>query len=147
MSWGYRILFAYAAGVIFISAFVYKAMQVQTDLSEENYYEQELKFNDFATSRENGREADSKVMIKAEQGFLYLDVHPSLASRMQAPLIELYYPANKAYDKKIKLPIPVQVRNSLSIKELHAGACLLRLKFTVAGVPYFIERPLMIIHG
>lgn len=51
MSWGYRILTAYIAGVLFISFFVYKSMQVNIDLAEENYYEKELKFNEFALSK------------------------------------------------------------------------------------------------
>lgn len=72
MSWGYRILTAYIAGVLFISFFVYKSMQVNIDLAEENYYEKELKFNEFALSKKNGDSIHNQISVTINQSKLII---------------------------------------------------------------------------
>ena len=53
VSWGYKIFFAYtafAAGILFLA---YKASQQNFDLVTENYYEQELKYQDVIDQKSN----------------------------------------------------------------------------------------------
>lgn len=144
MSWGYRILIAYIAGVLFISFFVYKSMQVNIDLAEENYYEKELKFNDYAISKKNGDSIGGKVSVTMSQGQLKIKFDDSLVHFIQKPKIEVYYPVNKIFDKILQLNTPLQPLNVIDVSKLHKGYCIFKITFELQGQAYYWEHSLNI---
>jgi anaerobic C4-dicarboxylate transporter len=142
MSWGYRILTAYIIGVLFISFFVYKSMQVNIDLAEENYYEKELKYNAFALSKKNGESLRNQVTISKGVTELNIQFKDSLVKMIQKPFVQVYYPVNKAFDTFLQLNAPLKSSNIIDITKLHKGACIVKITFELQGEPYYIEQAL-----
>lgn len=140
MNWGYRVLTAYIAGVLFISFFVYKSMQVNIDLAEENYYEKELKFNDFAVSKKNGENLGNRVSINRSNTGLKIQFDSSLVPSLQKTKIHIYYPVNKKFDTFLLLGTPTPCLNIIDITKLHRGGCIIKITFELEGQPCYIER-------
>lgn len=145
MSWGYRILLAYGLGILFISFFVYKAMQVKTEMSEAHYYEKELMYNEFANTKRNGDKVSNLVTVSVSKNKLEVLLSPWLSDSLENGVLYLYYPSAKMFDKTFILS-KFTSKNGYTIDPsyLHGGNCYARLSFERSGTHYFIEKQIFI---
>jgi hypothetical protein len=145
MSWGYRILLAYGLGVLFILFFVYKAMQIKTEMSEEHYYEKELMYNEFSNTKLNGNRVSNLVTVSVSKKKLQVLLSPLLSDSLANGVLYLYYPSAKIFDKTFTLSIFTS-KNGYTIDRsyLHGGNCYARLSFDRGRKHYFIEKQIFI---
>jgi hypothetical protein len=119
-------------------------MQVNIDLAEENYYEKELKFNEFALSKKNGDSIHNQISVTINQSKLIIKFDDALVRLIQKPRIQVYYPVNKNFDTFFQLNTPLQSLNVIDVSKLHKGNCIFKITFELQGQPYYCERALNI---
>lgn len=96
---GNLILFGFGIMVLFIAGLVYECTQNPSVMVSNNYYEQELKYQDLIDARANAQSFNDSLLLIKNQGEVLFKIPKELNGLMQNLKIELY---NTSDDKKDK---------------------------------------------
>lgn len=96
MNWGQKITIGFIGFVVFIIGMVTISMRTDFFLVEENYYEEELAFQDKIESRTNGTGWQKNVSIANEEEFI--DINFEDAENVQSGKVYFFRPSNAELD-------------------------------------------------
>ena len=98
---GNIIIAGFCCMVIFMSFLVYKCTTQRTDLVSENYYQQELVYQEHIEARKNAENLHFKAVPNGST--LVVEIPAELAREMTDASIRFYCPADKREDKSFAL--------------------------------------------
>jgi len=96
MNWGNRIVLAFVCFAAFIGYMVTRAFQEDFDLVAEDYYAQEINYEQKQIKRANTAEYGKSVDIKQAVAHLVIQFPDDAAEGT----IEFYHPSRKMFDKR-----------------------------------------------
>jgi hypothetical protein len=143
MSWGYKILIVYllfVAGIVFL---VVKSSTQNQDLVTENYYEQELRYQDKIEETERANALSSPVKYYVNDGLLNIIFPEEMTNKTLNADILVYCTADKRKDlieniktqnRHVRFKIPSQN------KGLHA----IKVTWKADGITYYNEHKMII---
>lgn len=102
-NWGKGIATAIVilcCGILFV---VYRATTYQYDMVIDNYYEEELHFNDQAAAIANAKKLSQTLVISQEQDFILFEFPKECADKISKGELHLYRPSDASKD--LKMPI------------------------------------------
>lgn len=141
LSWGYIILSGYlvfVAGIVFL---VYKASSQQFDLVTQDYYEQELKYQDVIDESANTAALSAPLVVERTGDQLEVRFPAEMKDKKKTIDFYLYCPADAKRDFRktiesnegqLKQPLPSAMK----------GQYQLKLSWEVEGVKYYFEKKL-----
>lgn len=94
MNWGYKIVVAFICFAAFIGYMVVRAFQENFDLVAEDYYAQEISYQDKLNKLSNAAEDDKTVMVRQVGGEIELTFPENAKGK-----IHFYHPSRKLFDK------------------------------------------------
>ena len=104
MNWGKGITIVLICFIGFIGTFVYIAFTKNADLVSENYYENELSYDQTKTEKSNYTALNSEINIdKVEEGIVFQ--FPSEMGDLKSGSIEFYRPDQKIYDRSFDIEL------------------------------------------
>ena len=139
MNWGRSILLVYFGFVALIMVMVFKSFNNGFDLVSEDYYADELKYQDRINATENALPfADS---IDVAVGNESIDIHfPASLAAMQSGEAYFYKPS----DAKQDLRSPIKMNDSgvqqFAKSEFSAGVYRLKMTWTMQDKTYYVEK-------
>lgn len=101
MNWGKGIAIAIASFMIFILVLVFTLMSKSAELESDDYYKQELEFENEIQAMNNANNLSEKVDIKSNGE--YLTVQFPSSGNVSKMIVELKRPNDKKLDKIYKL--------------------------------------------
>lgn len=102
MNWGKGITIFIISFMLFISFFVYKAFTMNADLIDEDYYENELSFDENKTNKYNYSRLDGEITIsKEEEGIIFS--YPEVIDKATKGLISFYRPDDLRFDREFAI--------------------------------------------
>jgi len=136
MSWGYKILIAYALFFIMIISFLYIASQQTNEMLETNYYEKEIQFQKIIDGTENLNLLEDNIKLKITSAALEI-TFPETGIKDQ-PMIHLEFikMSDQSKDFDIDLKTDELGRIVLPAAKFSKGYYRLQMKWESQGKPY-----------
>lgn len=135
-NWGVGVFVGYGLFVVFILFLVYKSTQTKVDLVAEDYYQQELQFQDVINKKQRYVNLDSGLVFSVDKGQLTLTFPP----QHQNPkgTVVVYRPANKSYDRQFEIKT-LNRQMEVEIKNAPVGLYKLIVDWKSGSEAYFFE--------
>jgi hypothetical protein len=139
ISWGHKIAAVYllfVAGILFL---VFKANNENYDLVTENYYEEELKFQNVIDQKQRASSLSALPVINFENGELNIQFPQELAGKELKGELYLYRPS----DAKKDIRKPFTIKGSqlkLAIPSINPGLYDIKLSWQIDGQTYLHEQ-------
>ena len=116
------------------------AVTHRESMVNDNYYEQELKFQNQIDSVARAQKAGARLQLNAPAGrFLVVVPAPQLAEKLSGS-IEFYRPSAAELDREYPLAPGADGTQSLDDSQLAAGPWQVRVKWSAGGQDYFLEQ-------
>jgi hypothetical protein len=141
LSWGYIILSGYlvfVAGIVFL---VYKASSQKFDLVTQDYYEEELKYQNVIDQSANTAALSAPVLVERSGSQLKVGFPAEMKDKKKTIDFYLYCPA----DAKKDFRKTIEIKDSDLTQPLPSamkGLYQLKLSWEVDGVKYYFEKKL-----
>lgn len=120
MNWGKGITIAMLAFMAFIGSMVYYAFTRNADLVRDDYYENELAFNEIKEEKSNYTNLDEPInIVKNESGVFF--TFPSNFKTVKDGEISFYRPDQKKYDRKFELKLDKNNNQNIEYSHFNTG--------------------------
>lgn len=117
MNWGNKIVIAFICFAAFIGYMVVKAFQEDFDLVAEDYYAQEINYQQKLNKLSNAAEGNKEVIVKQVGEVIEL-TFPEQATGE----IHFYHPSRKIFDRKYAIDLSKENVHSVMKSELVPGS-------------------------
>ena len=138
-NWGYKILFMYLAFVAGILFLVFKASGERYDLVTDNYYEQELKYQDIIDQKARVDRLSAPPQVHHDAKQLRISFPEELSARTINGECYLYRPSDEKQDIRKAFTIS-NGEFVMDYPRVLDGMYDLKLSWTSGGQQYFFEK-------
>ncbi len=138
-NWGHGIAMFYILFAGFLIYFVVRSSQMDHSLVVDNYYEEDLKYQQHYEKLANSNTPGSDVVVnyEAESGFVRLRF-PSEKGAVAGDIL-FYRPSDKTKDFKVKIALDQNFEQSLPVSQLSSGLWKLKVDWQAGGIPFYKE--------
>jgi len=140
MNWGVGIVIVYILFVVGMLTLVFKSRSQKIDLVTENYYQQELAYQEEIDAKQRVEDSGCMPVIHKISNQYQIEIPDSKGSAIQGDLLA-YCPSNKKGDRLISLPKTDDGGWLLDLEHLEASQYLLKLHWSKEGEIYAASLP------
>jgi nitrogen fixation protein FixH len=143
--WPIAIVAFFAVFATFLAVFVIWAVGQKQDLVAENYYEQEIRYQQRLDkiNRTQVVAAQTAVTFDAAKNCVIVAL-PAAQAREASGRIHFYRPSNARLDHEMSLALNAAGVQSLDARSLASGLWKVRVEWTAQGADYFLDQSLVI---
>ena len=137
LNWGHYITISFVAFVMLIMYMVFRSFQHTNDLVAEDYYAQEIKFQDVIDKKANASALPVDIKWESKSGGVLIS-YPDMESAITGKIL-MFRPSDKSKD--IIFDIAPGEKKEQFIKDdsfIH-GKYLIQIDWKSGGVEYFTE--------
>lgn len=143
LNWGSGIAIFYTLFVLTMVYMVVRASQTDVNMVQDNYYDQDLNYEQFRKSRQNGLEAGVlSINYKSAEGQVKIQF-PS-ENKSIAGTVQFYRPSNQNWDKKMDIHLNEENLMEVAVGDFPKGYWKVVVKWDVEGKSYYKEEPLIL---
>lgn len=139
-NWGKGIATAYIVFVVGILSMVFLSKNQKIDLVTENYYQQELVFQEELDAQQRVENQGCIPILARKRGGFQVDIPNSKGKNIEGQLLA-YCPSNKAGDHVIALPKTTSGGWLLNLSELNFSKYIFKFHWTRNGERYSASIP------
>ena len=139
MSWGVKITMLYAGFVLFIATMVSMSISQKVDLVSEDYYEQELQFQDKINLFDRTQALSNQLSWQVQKDELTLDFPAQFRGKQTSGKVFFFRPSDAVLDKSMKIQADTLTTKSISIKTLKKGLYKIQINWEVENIQYYNE--------
>ena len=143
LNWGTGITIFIILFMTHILFLVYKTTQESSDLEAEDYYEQEINYQQRIQAIENLKGLSSKLEIKQNEKGLWIHYPEEFEKKNFTGEIYFFKPDNAKLDKKYAIA-SADYKQRIDKKDLASGWYVLKVEGMNAGNTYFFEESIYI---
>jgi hypothetical protein len=135
--WPVGLVVFFIVFTAYIIGFVIFASRQKMDLVRQDYYDQEIRFQqqiDLADASIDYDRAGDLVTVSL----------PSASQNGMSGMVSFYRPSDAGLDSNVKLGLDAAGRQSVSVRSLQAGLWKVRVQWEAAGREYYFEKPIVI---
>lgn len=138
-NWGHGIALFYLlfAGVMIF--FVVKSTTHDHSLVVENYYEEDLKYQQHYEKLANSQNLEQDVTISHDPATDYISFRFPKEKGTVAGTILFYRPSDETKDFKIEIQLDQNFEQTLPVSQLSPGLWKLQVDWEAGGVPFYKE--------
>ncbi|MEC7754896.1 FixH family protein [Roseivirga sp. UBA1976] len=141
MNWGNRIVLAFVCFIAGIFSMAYISMNTEFSLVADNYYEQELAYEDQIVRMRNANrlEAGPEFIVDRQNLKVQLRFPEQLAKQITGGKVKFYRASNARHDKEIELKLGSENTWEVDVASFVSGAWKLQLLWTDGQKEYYQE--------
>lgn len=141
MDWGKGIFFTIIGFVALIMTMVVISVRMDgIELVTENYYEEEIKYQDRIDESNSAIELDREVIsYNSQTNVIELDLPKGVIGSLQ-----LFRPSDSSLDQKINVEVTHSGKTEVPLKELKSGYWKIQLSWSENGVDHYQEKKITI---
>jgi hypothetical protein len=143
--WPVGILAAFALFFVGLTSAIVIAATHGESLVSNDYYEQEIKFQDQITGADRAQKSGAKIVFDAQTGLLVIQVPVAQLNHKISGTVELYRPSEPKLDREFLLEPRADGTQTFNFSRLAGGLWVVRVKWTAAGGNYFLEQKITVI--
>lgn len=142
INWGTGIAIFYSSFVLIMILMVVKASRTEINMVQENYYDQDLNYEAFRQSRQNGQSdlASIEYLPAANEVVILFDE----TSKSVSGNIKLYRPSDNLQDKNLAIEMDQQKRVIVPVSALSRGYWKIQVEWESDGRHYFKEKAIIL---
>ena len=143
LNWGHKIALVYllfVAGIIYL---VVQASRQNIDLVTENYYADEIQYQQRIDEKNNTQSLSAPLEINVHQGVLTVSFPEEFSQKELKGEVQLYCPSDAKKDLSRNLQMESN-KMMISLPEQNQGFHQLKVKWEAEGVKYYFEKNLML---
>lgn len=139
--WGHGIAIFFSLFVALMLTALFMSKKEKVDLVTEDYYAQELIYQDRIDQKNNARNAGMEIKTRNENEYLVVELPVVIKSaKSVAGNITLYRPSDSAFD----VQAPINPEDSAVVRipsaKLKKGRYILKMELTMDDQQYYIEQ-------
>jgi hypothetical protein len=142
MSWGWKIVLVYAVFVVMTLSMVVYFMGHKVDLVAEDYYKQEIEYQDQIDKIANTQALQTPIALEFSANRQTISLHfPS--TQLQSDLvgrIQFYRPSDSSMDRMLDLAIDQEGKQLIGVEGFAGGLWRVKISWTVGGKAYYDEK-------
>ncbi len=143
LHWGNGIAIFYSSFVVIMISMVIKASQTNVNMVQENYYDQDLNYEQFRKSRQNGLIPGlMTIQYIPDNGKVQIGF-PSGDQNITG-VVKLYRPSNNGWDQTMTIDLDDQNRMEVAVSQLARGYWKILVHWESDGKSYYREEPLIL---
>ena len=139
MNWGYRIVLAFVLFMAFIISMVVYVSSKGADLVAEDYYEQEVNYQDIIDAKTNSVEFKQQLKITQDAQKVVVFFPKEVAQNIEGT-IHFYHPQHNDKDVVKAIALNDQKIQSINKSGLAKGNYVVKLLWKEDGKTYYIEK-------
>ena len=143
MNWGWKLAIGSALFMAFIIYFVVQSFNDKTQLVSDNYYEDELKFQEQIDAAKNAKDLNDTLFVTQNGSEIIIDYPNFFSENVCAGQIHFYKPANENHDKLIKFA-QSGGKQIIPRSELAPGRYQVKFDLVVNNKKYFYDKYLIL---
>ena len=142
MNWGNYIALSFIAFGLFIGYMVVVSFQQNVDLVAEDYYQQEIAYQDHIDKVDNTRNLKRKVIVQQDNG--QLSVHFPKTMHTISGQIVLFKPSDAALDRNYEIRLNDSMEQTISTAGLVKGMYKVKVDWTNGTEDFYTEETIFI---
>jgi hypothetical protein len=143
MNWGYKLMFAFCAFALLIGTLVYKSMHTKFDLVSQEYYKDELHYQDRIESINNANKL-SNANVTQDAASVIITMPKEMQGEKLKGEAWFYCKTDAAKDIKIQLSPSEEGVQVIDKKRLSKGNYQVKLDWKDSKESYYIEKDIII---
>lgn len=144
MNWGKSIVLAFVLFAGLIITMVYMSMQHDVNLVADNYYEEELAYEDQMNRIRNFESLVDKPSVKRIGSQIVLSFPSDVADNIQNGEIHFFRPSDHKVDKKIRIKLNQEYQQVFPVSAFGSGLWKTKLNWNDQGKEYFFEQKIVL---
>ncbi len=140
MNWGIGIAIVYILFVLGMLTLVFKSRSQKIDLVTENYYQQELAYQEEIDAKQRVEDSGCMPVIQKKSNQYQIQIPGSKGNPIQGSLLA-YCPSNKKADRLISLKPTNDGQWLLDLESLSTSQYILKLHWSKGGEIYAASLP------
>lgn len=144
INWGHKIVLLYVGFVALIAVLVVGSMRQKIDLVADDYYEQELQYQDRIEQISNTADLEQDLIIKLTGDDLIIIYPENETAHPVSGKITLFRPADKSLDKTYVITANEANEQVIQTDELKSGMYRLKAEFVMNNREYYSEQVVVI---
>lgn len=143
MNWGYRIVLAYLAFVIILTVLAFKSFRSEVNLVAEDYYRQEIAYQEQIDKIENELALNESVAITWPGTHIMEITFPDGFAEARGN-VHLYRPSDAGMDRFWPIKLDAKNRQRIHVADLAPGRWILKLDWEVRDKGYYKQQRIFI---
>jgi hypothetical protein len=139
INWGIKIAFLYLGFVMLILIMVTMAMQQKIDLVSDDYYDQELHYQEKIDNQKRAVSLQEKLTWEMSNGKLLVKFPSLFRLQPVAGTIHFFRPSDSKLDKNVSMPADTSLIRTIEIKDLRKGVYKIQIDWQVNDAAYYNE--------
>jgi hypothetical protein len=144
MNWGNKILIVFLAFASLISYMVYRCTQVQVNLVTDEYYKDELAYQQIIDESKNAKGMRSKFRIEQGHQNLTIEFPTEFQKSNTSGEIIFYCPSDASKDLKWKIELDEKGQQTFELSRFRPGQYTAKIRWASGSVRYYQEEPINI---
>lgn len=140
MNWGHKIIFSFIAFTIFLGVLVYKSFQSKVNLVSQDYYKQEIVFQDQINKIENELALEKSVSIVHNSRLNELLIIFPRELEVKSASLTLYRPSDASMDRSWDLQLDQENADKISTESLSGGLWQVQVEWSDQSNSYYKEQ-------
>jgi nitrogen fixation protein FixH len=145
MSWGNKLLLVFIAFTGLMSYMTYRCVSTPVELVANEYYQDELAYQNVIDGAKNANALSRKINIRQEAGKIMIEFPPEMMSSHLTGTILFYNAANLNRDRNVKLNVLSGGKIILESGLLGPGQFTVKITWNANNKDYYSEQNIMII--
>ncbi len=142
--WPFGIIAAFVLFFAGMATVVVIAATHREHLVNDNYYEQELKFQNQIDGGSRAKKSGASIVYDSASDSVVITLPAAQLAQKFSGTIELYRPSEPKLDREFLLEPKADGTHRLNVSKLVAGLWLVRVKWVAGGEDYFLEQKITI---
>jgi hypothetical protein len=144
--WPVSIISFFILAIIFVVSYVVFASRQRTDLVRQDYYDQEIRFQNHIDrmSRTRFISPDAGIVYDTAQKFIAITLPRSSTNQLPVGDIFLYRPADERLDQNIPITVDQKGMQVVDAKNLETGLWKVRVEWKVDDQEFYFEKSIVI---
>ena len=142
--WPLGIFTAFGLFFVGMTAFVVVASTHREHLVNENYYEQEIKFQNQIESQARAEKSGAAIRFDSAKSQVVFALPAAQREQKISGKVELYRPSAPELDRQFVIKLKHDGTQMLDVSQLAPGLWLVRAYWSADGQDYFLEQKIKI---
>lgn len=144
MNWGHGIIIAFGLFVAYILYFVYASFQQNIDLVSEDYYAQEVAYQQRIDDTKNAVDVKGQIFISRNESEVVVTFPIEIREKITTGEVHFFRPADQQMDFKIPLQLDAAASLRVDGAQFSAGRYEVKISWKEGEKAYFVKKDLFI---
>ena len=138
-NWGTGIAATLIFFVAFMGFMVNRAMQQNYDLVSDDYYAEEIVYQEIIDRKTNALKLEDKAQLKIEGEEAYLNLPSDFEGKSKTFTVHMYYELEAAKDFNFDVENSTQNKFAIPFKNFNTGKWIAKVKLSCDGTDYYFD--------